>query len=300
MSLTPGSPAEISVIVAAQNADATIEESLSSLEEQNDRGVAEIIVVDNSQNGTAELVGNRFPSARVIKVAEPKLIPQLWAIGAQAARGRIIAFTTAHFVLDKRWIAETLHHHQSNYAAVGGTIENTESASPAQWAVYFCRYYRYMLPFTQHLVRQVPGDNASYKRWVLEEYPDLIEDGFWETNVNNQLFDDGHALLLTPTIRVDQLGSCGAWAFCKQRLIHGRRFGRERRASASDIRRLLYVVSSPLIPLIILGKIFKEVFKKKRHRAALFISLPSLILFVLSWSAGESLGYLFGGSANSA
>ena len=96
MSLTPGSPAEISVIVAAQNADATIEESLSSLEEQNDSGVAEIIVVDNSQNGTAALVGDRFPGARVIKVAEPKLIPQLWAIGAQAARGKIIAFTTAH------------------------------------------------------------------------------------------------------------------------------------------------------------------------------------------------------------
>lgn len=295
MSFKPTLPKELSVIVASQNSGATIERCLASLEGQNQAGAAEIIVVENSGDGVADFLEKRFPSVRVIKVGEPRLIPQLWAIGAKGACGSVIAFTTGQFVPAPEWLAENLRHHRSDYAAVGGTIENAEPASPTQWAVYFCRYSKFMLPFSPHVVRQVPGDNASYKRWVLEEYADLIKAGFWETVVNDQLSKEGHSLLMTPTIRVDHVSSFGMWAFCRQRLVHGHKFGSERRASASSTRRLLFVASSPLVPFIFLGKIVKEVFQKKRHRREFFVSLPVLSLFVLCWSLGESWGYLLGG-----
>ncbi len=292
MSLKDGKPKELSAIIASQNAEGTIEACLSSLEGQNADGLAEIIVVDNSRDGTARIVEERFRDVKLIKVSEPSLVPQLWTEGAKRASGKIIAFTTAHCVPGADWLSQNLHHHQAEYAAVGGAIENAEPASVVQWAVYFCRYAPFMPPFSAHQVGQVAGDNASYKAWVLEKYAGLIKSGFWEAVVNDQLCKDGHSLLLTPEVQVYHGHSFGMGAFCRQRLVHGRFFGAGRVASAPPIRRLLYIVSSPLVPIIFLGKISRQVLAKRRHRWAFTQSLPVLTLFVLCWSLGEFLGYL--------
>ena len=262
------------------------------MEAQNRNGDAEIIVVDNSQDGTDQIIENSFANVRLIAAPKTSLVPQLWSQGAKHASGQVIAFTTAHFIPDKHWISETIRHHQAGHAAVGGAVENTKSASLTQWAIFFCRYTKYMLPFSPHEAKQVPGDNASYKRWVLEEYSDLIETGFWENNVNNQLHKDGHTMLMTPAIRVDQGRSYGTWAFCIQRFVHGRIFGAERIEAASPLRRLVYIASSPLIPFVFLAKITREIFEKRRHWRAFLVSFPVLTLFILSWSLGEFFGYL--------
>lgn len=149
-----------------------------------------------------------------------------------------------------------------------------------------------MLPFSPHSAAQIPGDNGAYKRWVLASYAGLVKNGFWETVVNDRLRKDGHALLLTPHIRISHGPSFGGWAFCRQRFVLGRFFGSGRARAASSLRRFLYVASSPLIPLIFLGKITRQVFGKRRHRQSFVCALPLLLVFVLSWSLGESLGYL--------
>jgi glycosyltransferase involved in cell wall biosynthesis len=284
----------LSVIVASQNAEATIMDCLASLERQNTSGATEIIVVDNSSDRTPWIVEENFRGVRLIKSDDRLLIPELWARGAEQAAGEIIAFTTAHCIPDSEWLSQTLRHHELEYAAVGGAIENTRPASLIQWAVYFCRYAAYMLPFLPHAVEQVPGDNASYKRSVPEKYADLIKTGFWETVINHRLRNDGHSLLLTPAIRVYHGRSFGVRAFCRQRLVHGRMFGSERTAAASPLRRLLYIGFAPLIPLVFLGKIGRQVLHKGRHGREFLLSLPLVILFVLCWSLGEFLGYLLG------
>ena len=289
---------EISVIIASQDAKATIAKCLSSLEKQNRGGRAEIIVVDNSKDGTAKMVEEAFPTVRLIRIAEPRLLPELWAIGAKEALGKIIAFTIAHCVPDEDWLAATLRHHQSGtYAAIGGAIENAQPSPLSQWATYFCRYVTYMLPFSTHPVDQIPGDNASYKRWVLEEYAHWIESCFWETVINQRLRRAGHSLLLTPEICVFHEASSGVGAFCRQRFTHGRIFGAGRVVSVTGGRRLLYIFASPLVPFIFLAKIVRQVLQKKRHVLQFLLSLPILVLFVLCWSFGEFLGYLTGKGA---
>lgn len=285
---------DLSVVVASQDAEATIGECLSSLEAQNQSGAVEIIVVDNSRDRSAQIVATRFPDIQLFKVSAPSLIPELWARGVEHAAGEVVAFTTAHCIPDSSWIKEILRHRESTYAGVGGAIENLQPAPLLQWAIYFCRYSGYMLPFSVHPVAQIPGDNAAYKRWILKEYADLIKTGFWETVVNDQLRKEGHALLLTPSIRVYHGRSFGMWQFCRQRLVLGRIFGIRRASVTSPARRLLYIVSSPLIPLIFLGKITRQVFGRGRHRQSFVRSLPLLIVFVLCWSVGEFLGNLQG------
>ena len=111
---------EISIVVASQNAETTIGACLTSLEAQNRDGVAEIIVVDNSCDGTAQIVEADHHGLQLVKIGGPALIPHLWAEGAKRASGDVVAFTTAHFVPDTQWLTQNLRHHRSEYAAVGG------------------------------------------------------------------------------------------------------------------------------------------------------------------------------------
>ncbi len=285
----------LSVVVASQNARDSLARCLSSLSAQTDgrngAEVTEIIVVDGSSDGSGDMVEAGFSGVALVRVEGPSLVPHLWAEGARRASGDVVAFTTAHFVPDDRWIRQTLERHDSDYAAVGGAIENGRRSSLTQWAVFFCRYAGYMLPFGLHQVRQVPGDNASYKRWVLDEYADLIRDGFWETNVNNRLADDGHALLMDPEVRVEHAASPKVRDFCVQRFIHGKLFGMERAENRSPLGRAAYLAASPLVPAVFLTKIARQVARKRRHGRAFLASLPLIALFVASWSAGEVFGF---------
>jgi glycosyltransferase involved in cell wall biosynthesis len=285
---------ELSVVVAAQNAQATIRGCLGVLTEQNQDGLAEIIVVDNSSDGTAQTVREEFREVTLIEVPQPALIPELWAWGAERSKGQVLAFTTAQFIPDRDWIAQTVSLHRSGYAAIGGAIENDPRASLTQWATYFCRYVAYMLPFAPHATDQIAGDNAAYKRFVFNEYAPLIREGFWEHPINKRLRADGHTLLLTPAIRIRYVSSDGIRVFCRQRVVHGRVFGAERARAMSGKKRAFYLLTSPLIPLVVLGKIIRCVVSKRRHVAQFVLSFPLLALFVGCWSWGEFTGYLRG------
>lgn len=285
---------DLSIVVASQNASTTIAGCLEALELQNHNGAAEIIVVDNSRDRSAQIVKERFRRVRALEVSGARLIPELWAHGAEEATGNIVAFTTAHCIPDAEWIAQLVRHHQLDFAGVGGAIENRQPSSLTQWAVYFCRYSGYMPPFVPHAAPQIPGDNGSYKRWVLEQYADLTTAGFWETVINDRLRRDGHALLLTAEVRVYHRGTPSMWEFCRQRFTHGRLFGLGRASAASPTRRFVQIIASPFIPVVFLAKITRQVIRSGQHRGAFLRSLPLLALFAMSWSLGEAVGYLQG------
>jgi glycosyltransferase involved in cell wall biosynthesis len=58
--MTTNTP-KISVVVASHNARATIEECLSAVVAQRQDSELEIVVVDNSTDGTSELIRSGFP-----------------------------------------------------------------------------------------------------------------------------------------------------------------------------------------------------------------------------------------------
>ncbi len=180
-------PPKLSVGVGSQNAKQTIVECLTSIERQGVNEFVEIVVADYSTDGTAEIIETEFPGVKLIKLTKPMLIPELWGAGISRCSEEIIAITTAHCIPDKDWLSEILRVHESPYVAVGGAVECANGASLVDWAIYFCRYSPYMKPFSEGIVQEVPGDNASYKRKALEGCRGLWENGFWETVINAKL-----------------------------------------------------------------------------------------------------------------
>ncbi|MEP6902068.1 MAG: glycosyltransferase, partial [Actinomycetota bacterium] len=279
--------------VASQNARRSVVDCLRALKNQCSNGKIEIIVVDNSTDETAAIVKREFPSVKIVAADKEKFIPELWGLGIGESTGEYVALTTSHFVPSATWTEEILKAHEQPFAGIGGAIENEEKAGLVSWAVYFCRYSPYMLPFGETEVEDFAADNASYKRRDLEKVKDAMRDGFWETFVHQEMRHAGMTLLKSPRIVVYHQKSFTFAGFMKQRLWHGRQFGETRALQMSALRRAAMIVLSPTIPLIYLFRITRRVLAKKRNIGKFFWSLPVLILFLLSWSSGEFSGYLW-------
>ncbi|MCZ6766807.1 MAG: glycosyltransferase, partial [bacterium] len=185
----------LSVVIGAYNARSSIAECLESVERQRNGRVIEVIVVDNSTDGTADIAATNFDHVQVIRSPESNFIPELWEVGINRSTGDIIVITTAHCIPAGDWIDSILKAHEKPFAGIGGAIENDGTSGLTDWAIYFCRYSRYMLPFGEREVDDIPGDNASYKRAAMEGCKEERRNGFWEPTVHAQFAREGLRLL---------------------------------------------------------------------------------------------------------
>ena len=283
----------LSIVVASKNTLGTIQQCLDALVEQHPGEELEILVIDASTDGSAE-IARRFKQINLVQANPSCLVPELWKMGIELTDGQSVAFTTANFIPDEDWISELRVLLQNDYAAVGGVFEKKKPDKLSQWAIYFVRYASYLPSNSAHLASQLAADNAVYRRWVFEKYEGLIEDGFWEHSVNSKLVDDGHSLFLTPKLRVSMGYFSPPGAFFTQRFLHGQMFGAERGSQVNPIKRLFYIIGSPLIPLVLFARISRNVLRNKSDAIYFFFSLPWLLFYLLGWSLGELSGYLFG------
>jgi hypothetical protein len=263
--------------------------------DQTAQTAADVIVVDNSTDGTPQLIRARFPGIKLVTQPRSALIPELWKAGIQQSSAEIVALTTAHFVPRHDWLGQVLKAHRCPLPAVGGAIESDASSRAVDWAVYFCRYSPYMLPFEEGFVAEIAGDNASYKRAYIERCQEAWQAGFWEPAVHAELKKAGFQLWLTPSIIISHKRSFGFLSFMKQRFRHGMQFGGERACRCSVPTRLIYLLASPAIPIVFLLRITGRVVAKRRHVGRLLMAYPILALFLMAWSFGEMLGYARGG-----
>jgi hypothetical protein len=286
------------VIVAAQDARATIAECLAAIAPQLAPGDG-LLVADASRDGTAALVRREFPAVDLLIRPPGTLIPQLWrdAIGRCGERDAVV-LTTAHCVPSRGWLAAlraTLA--AGGTAAVGGPIEPSPPMGAVDWAIYLQRYSSYLAPVPAGAVDDPAGDNAAYRRDALGPVADTFATGFWEPFVHAALRRRGLRLTFAPEAVVSYRHAYGATAFCAQRFRHGRHFGALRAASESGPRRALRAASGPLVPVIWLWRIACRLRARRRFGREFARALPLLVLFLSCWAAGEAAGTLVGAPA---
>jgi glycosyltransferase involved in cell wall biosynthesis len=291
----PGTPGrgydkpEISVVIAAWPDLRGLTQCLQSLAEQRDR--EEEVIVASPADFSKEL-RVRFPWVRWLKASTDRLIPHLWSLGIENARGNIVAITTAHFVPALDWLQRIREAHSSFASAgIGGAIDPPRGGTATDWATYFLRYSDYLNVARNRVANEIPGDNASYKRDSLIAHQEAIGDSFWELDFHRLLRAEGKTLMLVPAIRVKQCASFGFRRFVLQRLQHGRQFGQSRRQREARAVQLARIIASPLIPLVFLAKIVRRVMASRRDYGPFLLSLPVLVIFITAWTIGEVWGY---------
>jgi hypothetical protein len=284
-------PMTLSVIVAVQHAATNLPDVVAALEMGRHPDV-EFIFAHTPEDGETPRLLPALPNVRALCLRRGSLIPHLWREGIRSARGQCVATTTAACVPAPGWVNRLIAADMSGIAGLGGTIANDPEALARDWAVFLLRYAAYAPPRRGGEVVEIAADNALYLREQILREADLLEEGFFEPGFHARFRARGLGLRIDPSLRVTHRNRYTTGQFLRQRVAHGRAFGRERAEGLPWPRRLLLAVASPLLPFIFLGKIVAATRRNHQLFSNLLRASPWLTLFLLGWGAGEARGYI--------
>ena len=285
---------KVSVVIASIAGPESLVGCVNSFLDQHGADALEVIVVTCAHSQTIGRLSQLCPRVQLIRVAERASIPDLRAVGFSHARGAILAMTQDTCVARADWTEHLLRAHASEHLAIGGAVENRATERTIDWAAYFCEYGRYMLPLRTGPTDDLPGPNVTYKRLALEHFRDLLSPASWESLWHWRLRERGVALIADAGLVVYQRKPFTFRGFAAERFHYSRSFAGRRVADASLVMRLLFALGALALPPLLMVRIVRRVWSKRRHRRELLRSLPYLAMFTVVWSVGELVGYLFG------
>lgn len=286
---------KISIVIASAAGGDFLPKCLDSLSDQVREQDAEVIVVDRCGGETAGRIERDYPFVNVIRTEKnPRLsVPELRMLGVLQASGDIVAIIEEHCMATPQWVETVRSSFQPGDAAIGGPILDNQYNRIQDWVVYFSEYHNYLPPWQDGKRYLLNGANIAYDRKKLLEYKDVLSTGYWEVVLHPFLAQDGEFRSISG-MGVFHCGPFPYGYYIKQRYLLSRVWGGMQRDQVSMTKRVTYLVSAPLIPFLLLGRIGQRVTKSARYVRQFFMALPLLIPVVSAYVIGEWSGYLIG------
>jgi glycosyltransferase involved in cell wall biosynthesis len=289
----------VSVVVASGAGGEFLFRCLASLRAQAQQFGAEILVVDRVGPATRERVAREFPDVRVLAAPADHraTVPEMRRIGAENARGDIVAVLEEHCTAPDRWIETIATNFRSDDAAIGGPILDDEFERVRDWVVYFSEYHNFMPPWPDGERLALNGANVAYDRAKLLAHRDVLDTGYWEVVLHPRLAKDGKFRA------VDAMGAFHTGPFdfgyyLHQRYLLSRVWGGTQKDRVGLPVRVAHIVLAPVFPFVMLARIKWRVLQGKRLLMQYVAATPMLFVAMCALTLGETLGYLLGpGSA---
>lgn len=285
----------LSIVVASVESGRRIDAALASLAAAAAPLAGELLVMDASRDDSAIRAARR---AGVVVQRFPvgTLVPDLWAAGIRAARGEVVAITTAHTVVPPDW-ARILVDALASPAVggVGGPMTLAASASRVDAAVFFLRYAAFLETQVADgpVSGEIAGDNAAYRRADLLADPETLRHGFWELPFHQQLRRRGLRLEIRHAAWAEFGHAFPLATIAAHRFRHGREYGATR-VTTGGRSRLATLALAPLVPPLLVWRALRRVQADPAHRGRLPGALPALVALAAAWATGEALGALAG------
>ena len=286
--------AELSVVVPSVNGLGDLIGCLNALEAQATDVRLEMIVVDRLGDGVRQEVTRRFPAAKLVPVPPETTIPRMRELAFAAASGEAVAVIEDHVIVPPGWARALLDARRETGAVVGGSIDNAARSSVIDWAAFLCEYSHCITPLPSGPTNSLPGNNVIYDRALLERYRDTIAAGKWENYLHDAMHRDGVPMVLRPEIGVGHKKHYTVGEYLSQRFLYARSYAGERVKGMPLAKRLSYGAAAFALPPLLMYRTVARVLAKRRYRMQLVLSIPLLVLFIASWTAGEIVGYWTG------
>lgn len=285
-----GDPA-ISVIIPSYNSERTIRVCLNAVINQSTSIPFDITVIDSSKDQTPQIVGQEFPSVRLIHLENRTLAGAARNLGVQATRAPLCLMIDSDCVAEsdviERFVAR---HRDGDYAAVSGSLSNGTPQSLSGWVGYLIEFREFIPGAPMRLEKSMPTASIAYQREIFERYG-YFEEDLWPAEdllFNWKLYRAGESLLFDPDIKVTHMNRTGWRAV----LSHQHRLGRTS-AVARQRSELPGGILLSYPPLILLMPLFRLVgavrwFAKYDKRVLLMFLLiwPLYLMAATCWSFG--------------
>lgn len=291
--MTPADPApELSVIIPAYGGRDTISACVASVLAAAQGWSHEILVVESSGDGSAEILQATYPQVEVISSASRLSAGQARNAGIRRARGRLLFCVDQDCLVSREWIGALQRHlEQPETGAAGGSMAVANPENLSGWCVYFLEFLHHF-PSRCRPIRHdnfLIGANSAWKAEVFQQlaFPDqtLGEDRLLSEAVRRL----GLAVIYDPSISVSHHNRRGWREF--------RRYCREMgRAAAQDQKKLggrwiRWIERHPLlaygVPLVVLPLIGWRLLSSPRHYLLRYLLLLPLCLWGQLLWAGE-------------
>jgi hypothetical protein len=283
---------ELTVVIASVNGWHVLKPTLDALDALPERDRLEVVVVETVGGETRERLHADHPSVVVIE-SERLPIPRLRYRGVQRARGNLVAILEDHARVDRGWASALFQAHRGPWGAVGGPVENGKGGV-VNWAVYFCEYAPYMAPVSEGEAADLPGNNIAYKRPHLLRHARVLDEGKWESWLNDRLRADGVPTASTNAMVVAHIKPFRLGYFLIQRFHFARSYAGMRRVDQSWAKRLVYGLGSVALPALLTARVARTVLAKRRRLGTFLAVSPLVVLFLTVGAVGEMVGYLVG------
>ncbi len=285
---------ELSVIVPSVNGKRFVLECLEALEEQNNREAIEVIVCDRLRDGAAEAIRRRFPWVRVESELYEHSIPALRWHGMKTARAEVVAVIEDHCLAPAGWAEQVLMAHAQGHDVVAGPLENASRDSLFEWAFFLLEYGSSMPPLASGEGAAIPGVNISYKKAALP-----LEDkrfaGLWESFLIDELRRQGARIRIDARMLIHHRNPFSFREFAVQKYLYSRSFAAMRVSDKGQAVRFAFACFAvTILPLLLLMRLIRTVWAKKRNRRELLLALPMIGVLVCCGAAGEAIGYCAG------
>ncbi len=285
---------ELSVVIASSNPNRMIEACLESLRRQTTSRPFEIILVDSSSDGTAEMVRQRYPQVQLIHVPSRLFCGDARNVGVQAARADIIAFLDTDCSVESHWVESVIRAQIMPHLLVSGIVENATTTSRIAWAYYFCEFSHW-LPRAKALeVPEAAGCCLSLKRTAYETYGPFLQGTYSSDSAFQwRALKDGHKVYLDPSIRVFHGTLYGFREYLSHVAFHRRCYARVRmkERGLGLVARLGRIALTPALPLLLVVAIAARVAQSRGVFREFLACLPVLLAGLSARAWGEFLGF---------
>lgn len=294
----------LSVVLASPDGEPhALEQSLTALGAACEGLRFELIVVTASQPVRLTAVLPHGTAVRALALPRGTLTPLLWSHGYRAARGEIVAFTTAQCTVQRGWARALVQCIAAGFVGVGGGLELAAGASCTDRALFHLRYSAFPggggggSGVRCQETHEIPGDNAAYRRDALLRHDKSLDRGFWEVDFHRRIRAEGARLARAYEMTVQFALAPSLASLAVQRFQHGRHSGAWHVFSGVR-KRWQIIAAAPLVPGVLLLRIVRRAAGPRAGGSSalrpLFGSLLPLLILSSAWAAGEAVGALVG------
>lgn len=290
---------DLTVILSVPEKSATLARPLRFLARQACRDRIELILIGPG-NDTFDDVDpallQGYADCRTLAIGPIDEVERTFAPGIEAASAPVVALLENHVYPDPQWATAILEAHKGPWDVVGCIISNANTDTATSIVEHLLSYIFHDDGAPVGEVERVSRNNTTYKRDALmafgERLPDsLARDG----GMMEELKARGARFYRAGEARLAHLNPSRMGAMLNLRL-HSARASSATRARTSGwgpARRMVYVLASPVFPLLRLRALWPRLSRPPIREDLLRIT-PLLLLALLVDAVGQAAGFALG------
>jgi glycosyltransferase involved in cell wall biosynthesis len=284
----------VSVVVPAYNSARTIGACMAGLARQQTEHAFEVLVVHSGSDDTCERARAALPTVRLCQLPARAIPPRARNVGAQQARGEILAFLDCDIYVAPDWIDQVVLAAARGFDLVCGSIENANPDSAVSQAEQLLMFKEFLPSHPEHPSWFALAGNTVLTRAAYERFGPLDEVRAAEDVIfSRRVIERGGRILFYPKLRVRHDNRRHLRPFLRNQLLVGRHTAMARRvvAFADSAHYGAFILTLPVAPLVKLGKVVLHACRYDRTQAwAVLRALPLLVLGACTYSVGMVLG----------